>query len=224
MPVRANIKPLAWESEFFGVQSAILIFEDTAPELTPNLCAPWPRLQAKVAAQDTARLDALQQLGFKVVEGEADFTLALNSSCDSSPLRSASNGDIDLLRAIASTAFTTSRFRPPWYAAGDVGRFYGQWVENAVRGSFDDICLVAETKGSIDGFVTLRQLPDNTARIGLLAGRGLGALLMNSARQWCLDRQITTLHVATQLSNLAALRRYLLSGARLNGTAYWLYR
>jgi dTDP-4-amino-4,6-dideoxy-D-galactose acyltransferase len=47
---------------------------------------------------------------------------------------------------------------------------------------------------------------------------------MNAAEQWCQHRNISTLHIATQISNTAALRRYIQSGATVESTAFWLYR
>ena len=76
MPARASIESLEWENRFFGVNSAILRFGDDAPPLTVDALANWSRVQAKVAADDTARLDALQALGFRLVEGEVDLALS----------------------------------------------------------------------------------------------------------------------------------------------------
>ncbi len=38
------------------------------------------------------------------------------------------------------------------------------------------------------------------------------------------SRGLSTLRVATQMGNTAALKRYILSGANVESTAYWLYR
>lgn len=113
----------------------------------------------------------------------------------------------------------------PWYAADASGRFYAQWIENAVRGTFDHQCLVFRAPdGDIRAFVSLRQLSEREARIGLLAGRGAGVELMQAAQRWAALRGLTTLRVATQMGNTAALKRYILSGANIESTAYWLYR
>ena len=47
---------------------------------------------------------------------------------------------------------------------------------------------------------------------------------MLAAVDWCRARRLTRLHVATQLSNLAAMRLYTRCGAAIDSTAYWLYR
>ncbi|WNY83185.1 dTDP-4-amino-4,6-dideoxy-D-galactose acyltransferase [Cronobacter dublinensis] len=227
MPVRASIEPLEWESQFFGIDSAIVRFSDTAPALDVAQLGVWSRVQAKVPAARSDLLDGLLSLGFQLVEGEVDFALPLTSAApaDDAQAITATLDDIPLLRDAAAQAFAMSRFRAPWYAPDASGRFYAQWVENAVKGAFDHKCLILRTpQGALRGFVTLRQINEQEARIGLLAGRGAGEALMQAARQWCVARGLYTLRVATQAGNRAALRRYIASGGNIESTAYWLYR
>ncbi|MEG1691292.1 MAG: dTDP-4-amino-4,6-dideoxy-D-galactose acyltransferase, partial [Hafnia sp.] len=131
----------------------------------------------------------------------------------------------------AAQAFALSRFRAPWYQAGDSARFYAEWVEKAVLGTFDHQCLlVLNTQMKPAGFVTLRALANGEARIGLLAvapeaaGLGIGKQLMQLAQNWCRDNNLSCLHVATQTGNIPALRLYIRSGAVIESSAYWLYR
>jgi dTDP-4-amino-4,6-dideoxy-D-galactose acyltransferase len=120
-------------------------------------------VQAKVAASDTVRLDALQQLGFQLVEGEVDLALPVGNPADAGA-DVAVEADIAPLRELAAQAFAMSRFRAPWYAADASGRFYAQWIENAVRGTFDHQCLIyRHPEGDIRAFVSLRQLSDRGA-------------------------------------------------------------
>lgn len=224
MPVHASIEPLNWENQFFGVNSAIVRFDENAPCLTPDALDAWSRVQAKIGAHQVQQLDALQQLGFQLVEGEADLALTVTSCAD--PLADiATDADIPQLRQLAAHAFAQSRFRAPWYAPDASGKFYAQWIENAVKGTFDHQCLVfRQQNGDIRAFVSLRELNASEARIGLLAGRGAGAELMQAAVCWAQARGLSTLHVATQIGNTAALKRYIQSGANIVSTAYWLYR
>ena len=222
--VPARIESLDWENQFFAINSGILRFEDDAPLLTPQHLNAYARVQAKISAQQTDRLDGLQQLGFKLVEGEVDLALKVGTQHAPSSVVLATSADIPVLRDLAANIFTQSRFRAPWYQPTDSGRFYAQWVENAVLGSFDHECLLLKNANAIQGFVSMRQLNDDEARIGLLAGRGVGAQLMDAAQFWCQQRGLQTLRVATQISNTAALRRYIQSGATINSTAFWLYR
>ena len=207
MPLRASIEALEWENRFFAVNSGIVRFDERASLLTAETLAGWSRVQAKVAASDTARLDALQEIGFQLVEGEVDLALPVGDPADAGA-EWAVEGDIARLRELAAQAFAMSRFRAPWYAADASGRFYAQWIENAVLGTIKKwFLLFRAPDGDIRAFVSLRQLNDSDARIGLLAGRGAGAELMQAARHWAAQRGLSTLREATQMGNTAALKR-----------------
>ena len=218
------LEPLQWESAFFGLPSSIVRLRDDAPVLAESDFIAWQRIQAKIPADRTDLLDALQQRGFQLVEGEADLSITLTRH-DAPGAEMATEQDIPVLRQMAARAFAQSRFRAPWYTPDDSGRFYAQWIENAVKGTFDHVCLVFRTAGGqIQGFVSLRRLNEHEARIGLLAGRGMGEKLMQAALHWAEQQQVSTLRVATQMGNTAALKRYIASGASIDATAYWLYR
>lgn len=232
--IRASIEPLNWESRFFNLASGKLNFSADAPLLTQDGLNSFALTQAKIAADNMPLADALADFGFRLVEGEVDLCLSLDDTPRPDPLpylRIADSADIPALRAAASQVFTLSRFRSPWYQPGDSGRFYAQWVENAVCGTFDHHCLLVENASAEpQGWVTLRQLNEAEARIGLLAvwpgvtARGIGAQLMSAAERWCRQRGVQRLWVATQAGNVAALRLYLRRGANVESTAYWLYR
>lgn len=225
MTVRGTVEVLTWENQFFGLSSAIVRLSDDAAPLDEAQLAAWQRVQVKVPATDTARLDALQALGFQLVEGEVDLVMTVPAAVTDAGAQVADAADIAPLRQLAAHAFAQSRFRTPWYPSDASGRFYAQWIENAVKGAFDHECLVFRAaSGEIRAFVSLRQLNDSEARIGLLAGRGAGEALMQTALLWAQRRQLSILRVATQMGNTAALKRYIQSGANVASTAYWLYR
>ncbi|MCW2488211.1 dTDP-4-amino-4,6-dideoxy-D-galactose acyltransferase [Candidatus Symbiopectobacterium sp. NZEC127] len=227
----AHVLPLAWESDFFALPSARLSFSDDAPALTPAALNVYAVVQAKVSASDLATVDALSAAGFQLAESEVDFCLPIDSGEVALPAwRVADTADIAPLREAAARVFSHSRFRAPWYRMTDSGRFYAQWVENAVRGTFDDVCLIAlNAQGAPLGWVTLRQTQADRARIGLLAAwpgasGGVGMPLMALARHWCQQRHVAHLWVSTQLGNTRALRLYQRCGAQIHDTAHWFYR
>ncbi|MDC9581405.1 dTDP-4-amino-4,6-dideoxy-D-galactose acyltransferase [Xenorhabdus sp. PR6a] len=234
MSIHTNLKPLAWDSQFFGLSTARLDFSSAAPVVTAVDLDQYALVQAKVAAQQTATLDELSALGFSLVEGEVDLQLAIEAGkirISATSLMTAKQQDIPVLQGVAARVFTASRFRAPWYQADDSGRFYAAWVEKAVLGTFDHECLLINNEhDQIAGFVTLRDMGCSEARIGLLAAvpghhhQGIGDKLMSAAQQWCQNHQIQRLRVATQISNTTALRLYTRRGAMIESTAYWLYR
>ncbi|PKH19610.1 dTDP-4-amino-4,6-dideoxy-D-galactose acyltransferase [Enterobacterales bacterium CwR94] len=228
--INAGIKALEWESHFFGLRSGLLDFNQ--PQLLDDeQMQHFDVVQAKLDAQQTSDIDALCAMGFRLVEGEADLLLRIDAGERPTGVRIARAEHIPALRIAASEAFSHSRFRAPWFAEHDSARFYAQWIENAVKGSFDHLCLLAVgPQNEIQGFVSLREIAQDEARIGLLAtlpahqGKGIGLKLMIAAQDWCRARRLKTLRVATQLANLPALRLYLRCGASLERTSYWLYR
>ncbi len=231
MKICAHIKPLAWDSAFFARRIAQLWISDDAPLLAPSSLAGFDLIQGKIEAGDYAAFDGLCRLGFQVVEAEIDLRAGSLSPVDAAPeIRVAVDSDIAALRAIAAQVFVTSRFRSPWFAAGEAGRLYAQWVENAVRGIFDHACLVAQDAEGCAGFVTLRRLTGQQARLGLLAvapgrsGRGIGRSLVQAAVGWCVKERIDTLRSATQFSNVKALGLHLQHGFRVDTCSHWLYK
>lgn len=238
MSVHANIEPLGWESEYFQLNSAKLHFDDAAPALTAANLDAFALVQAKIPAQRLDLADAVAGLGFRLVEGEVDFALAIGTDCALQlpgiklpAIRIAQPQDIPLLRTVAAQVFAASRFRAPWYQPQDSGRFYATWIEKAVLGTFDHQCLlVLGSDGEPEGFVSLRDIGQQEARIGLLAafpgvqGKGTGSRLMTAAIAWCQQQRLQRLRIATQISNIAALRLYQRHGASIVSTAYWFYR
>ena len=157
------LESLEWESTFFARPSAIVRLRDDAPALQASDFAAWPRVQAKIPAGRADLLDALQQHGFQLVEGEVDLSITV-SRHPSAGAEIASEKDIPALRQMAAQAFAQSRFRAPWYKPEDSGRFYAQWIENAVKGTFDHVCLVFRAvDGPIQGFVSLRKVNEQDA-------------------------------------------------------------
>ncbi|MEH0874421.1 dTDP-4-amino-4,6-dideoxy-D-galactose acyltransferase [Pectobacterium cacticida] len=232
--IHATVDPSDWENAFFQIDSARLNFSPSAPVLTPAALSAFALTQAKVPADNLVLADALADLGFRLVEGEIDLCLTLQQATVVTPLphwREATLDDIPALREAASLVFSLSRFRAPWYRPEDSGRFYAQWIENAVRGTFDHCCLLSEDNaGNPQGWVTLRSIDATDARVGLLGVwpgvtvRGVGSQLMALAEMWCRQQGCERLRVATQAGNVAALRLYLRRGATIESTAYWLYR
>ena len=232
LPLRGELEPLVWESDFFQLKSARLTPDDTAAELTAQALDDYALVQAKVDASETHTLDVLSALGFRLAEGETDICVTVTPQDNARPAgRLAAPEDIPDVTAIARQAFRLSRFRAPWYQPEDSARFYAMWAEKAVLGTFDHLCLWADDEqGNGLGFVTLRRLSEDEVRIGLLAvrpeyqGQGAGKKLMAAAKKWCVEQGVSRLYVATQTGNLAALNLYLARGGKVTRTAYWLYR
>lgn len=149
-------------------------------------------VQVKVAADDFRQIARLQKQGFVLVEGELEFELALATFSENmTACRPADMADLPDLNLLFGSAFPDSRFRSPYFSREDNQRFYRTWIENAVKGKFDDIGLVqCNADGQIQGAVTVRLLAQQQAKIGLLAVKpdcrqqGIGSELLNAAIAW----------------------------------------
>lgn len=222
-------------------------------------------VHCKIPMSKTHWIDALQANAFSLVEGEVDLAydlstetqneltpclpqgldeinqLALMAHNQLSACLSC-EGDIPILMQAAAKLFQNSRFRPTWYEASASGQFYAKWIEKAVYGSFDDVCLVIRdasdlhdnAEGKILGFVSLKQLSTDEARIGLLGSlssihqqpskRNVGLALIEMAKGWARKQGVKKLFVATQSSNIPALRLYIKTGANILTSSYWFYK
>ena len=230
MGVEADVVPLGWASELFGRCCARLSFAAGAEILSTDALCPFDIVEAKVAARDTALVDGLAGFGFCLVDTEIDCEWAVAADTEPEGHVVAVESDIPALREVAVRSFLISRFRPPWYSAEERGRLYRAWVENAVVGRHDDTCLLLREKEELLGFVTMRRMTADSARVGLLStvpghtGRGVGRRLVRIARRWSADQGVTRLNVATQAANLGAVRFYQAQGATVVTISYWMYR
>lgn len=229
MPVLVNINPLAWESNFFGLDTARLEIGGEIP-LAEVLQQPYALLQAKISAEYSDVIDELSQNNFQLVAGEVNLAINIKRIEHQTGVYIAREVHTQVLRDAASQAFIQSRFRAPWFNPTDNGRFYAQWIENAIHGTFDNQCLIAcDEHGALQGFISIRAV-DSNAQVGLLAvlphvqGNGIGHRLLLAATNWGYVHQLERLCMTTQLSNLKAIRFYLRSGAQLESTFYWFYR
>lgn len=228
-PTNPVITPLTWESDFFS-QRIGRVELSSLERLNEAACAEWQLVQAKVPSDAYYAIDRLSALGFALVEGEAELVLPLLQTERQVSIKIARPTQIAALQQLAMHSFQASRFRTPWFAVEPSRHFYARWIENAVLGRFDDQCLVAtDEQGAILGMVSLRA-EDKATRIGLLAvaasqqKTGIGQRLLLAAADWARVRGGEHLLIATQLSNVPALRLYTRNGAYLVKTHYWFYR
>ncbi len=96
----------------FARPSAIVRLRDNAPALQDADFSAWQRVQAKIPADRADSLDALQQHGFRLVEGEVDLSVTV-ARYASPGAEIATEQDIPTLRKMAALAFAQSRFRRP---------------------------------------------------------------------------------------------------------------
>lgn len=228
-----------WESDFFGREIAYVTF-DESENITP---VHYDLITAKVAANETEKIQALQQQGFVLVAGEAEFQLNLATryvqikALNLEELfaqrqvdhQIAKHSDLPELQQLLGSAFPLSRFSTPYFSISEREQFYQHWAEQAVKGQFDDLCLIERKAGKLQGAVTLKK-QDQLTKIGLfavapnLARQGVGKRLFEQAIDWAEKQETNIISVSTQLSNSAAIAFYQAQGAVLKKLYYWFYK
>ncbi|MFT5758748.1 MAG: dTDP-4-amino-4,6-dideoxy-D-galactose acyltransferase [Alteromonadaceae bacterium] len=225
-----HLKALSWDSNFFSQKIAQLSFDDTSKCMSS--LNDFDLVQTKTATNNYSEINKLNQLGFHLAEGEIDFIIAIKKTVlTSSPdkITIATAQDIEQIREIANGSFLMSRYRKPWFNADKRDEFYQIWAEKAVKGTFDDLCLIIKTANIVTGFITLK-IEGKSARIGLIAvnksykGQGIGSNLLKHAQYYCQEKNITQLFVATQLANNIAVSLYSKFGFSPNSLSYWFYK
>lgn len=225
-----QLKQNQWMSQFFQKPIADLSFSPQEEWVLPR--SHFALIQAKIPCTRKEDALVLQQLGFQFVDGEIVLLLDLAKKMPyQTACQPATTQDLSELKALFGSAFPHSRFRAPWFSAEENQRFYQTWIENAVTGSFDDLCLIKRTQNhQLQGAVSLRLLAENVAQIGLLAvvpefrRTGVGQQLLKAAVDWAISQQADQLKIVTQLHNLAAIQLYQQAGAKVHAIHYWFYR
>lgn len=225
-----QLKQNQWMSQFFQKPIADLSFSSQEEWGLPR--NHFALIQTKIPCTRKEDALVLQQLGFQFVDGEIVLLLDLAKKMPyQTACQLATTQDLIELKALFGSAFPQSRFRAPWFSVEENQRFYQTWIENAVRGSFDSLCLIKRTQNhQLQGGVSLRLLAENVAQIGLLAvapefrRTGVGQQLLKAAVDWAISQQASQLKIVTQLHNLAAIQLYQQAGAKVHAIHYWFYR
>lgn len=229
------IQALEFESGFFGfevcrlstsdLEGALAAFEERIKTAPPRLVEALCPLSRR---DDIARLE---DAGFRYADVRT--TLSRPLAGDPAPrgeegVAPAGEGDLAALSTIALEAYKLGRFLVGPYAPRGPA-LYAQWLRAAIRGEYDDVCLVSRGAGGEPlGFVTLKASPP-AARVGLVGvaasarGQGLGKRLVLSAMAWAADRACKELEITTQGANLVAQSLYVGLGFRVVRQEMWLY-
>lgn len=224
-----GITKLNWESDFFGFGIASLT--DRIPSNLNRLInlhkikLTWSLLDIG----NTKRINRLQDMGFSFIDLKVTFAIK-TSLGKAKGVRKAVAADISELRTIASQSFINdSRFNCKGFGKKKVQEFYSLWAEKAVKGTFDDCCLVAISKKKIAGFVTCRKVGEE-AVIGLIAvedncrGLGIGSSLLTGCLDWAYRDGASLINVATEGKNLVAQNFYIKNGFQIKKIEGWYYK
>ncbi len=140
--------------------------------------------------------------------------------------------DIEKLRKIATDIYKYSRYYfDENFDRDKVIRFYVDWAEKAIRGTFDDYAYVLHDYNEPIGFCTIKKTRKNAAKIGLFgmdsqyAGKGLAKHLLDTSLQKLREEEgVGYVEVVTQGRNYAAQRLYQKCGFITKSTELWYHK
>ncbi len=234
-----NCRHLAWDSDFWGFPVARLEGSLLRKGVTANVLD-WCQangIQCLYFAADGSDAETLQQAhqaGFQFVDIRVDL------ECDAPagtvkvpgelPVRRVVESDLAVVTAIARTAhYDTRFFKDLNFERSKCAKLYEKWINRdfevgQMLGFFPD------QRADAGGYVTFTQESAEVVRIGLIAveeslrGRGGGRILLNAAMSAAAELGAKKIRVATQGTNVAALKFYEKAGFRVSDVKIWFHR
>lgn len=191
---------------------------------------------ARVPAANWPRIHALEQSGFRLLDGIMTFCLPLKSLSANfdQALEPVRPGDVQEVAALAETTFTMSRFHNDELLSAQIAaNVHKLWATNCcLKKVADEVFVARDAQGPV-GFVTVRMQKapldlkfKKTAVIDLIAvaprgsGKGLGKKLVLQACYWAKEHGAELMDVQTQTHNLAAQALYQKSGFTLKSQSF----
>lgn len=244
-PRQIELRPLEWETNFFGAKMAALTIlpaarrgartdeaDAIAAELRQALreaeLDDYRHVSLRLAADDVAAIWAAQRAGLRLMDIGVDLTFRFDRTARPQRgdlvVREGTAGDIPALQAMTLGAFELTRFGvDPFFTRDQVDAFYKTWANNLFYGLADAV-FIAEIDGRPAGFVSCKLTGDGVGRIPLVATstsfqrRGAARDALAAAIQWFADAGCRSAHVKTQAANYAAVALYERAGFTVTHT------
>lgn len=216
----------SWDSEILERKTAkILSFEpkNKARGLAKELTKSLEREKVKYAifrvnASNFSTIHALEDSGFRLVDGYLKLECEIKEESFSSKIREAKREDLNKLQAISSSSFSKTRFyNDPLIKKSQADKIYSEWIKNSILKKTADLVLVWVEESAIFGFTSIKK----NGNIVLIAvsrekqGRGIGKLLVNAALKKFSEWGIKSSTIETQMTNISALRVYQSCGYKI---------
>lgn len=178
-------------------------------------------IDAKVRADDTGAIHALERAGFRLGDTNLQFIAhPVTVTSDHAAVRFARPEDRQAVRDIARRTFTFDRFHQDSRVPPEIAdELKAVWAENFFAGKRGEWMVIAEDAAGPAGFLQLLRDDDNRLVIDLIGvakrarRRGLGAAMIAFASRRCLPERPVL--VGTQAANIASVRFYESLGFRL---------
>ncbi|MCF6200898.1 MAG: GNAT family N-acetyltransferase [Hydrogenimonas sp.] len=230
------IRKLDWESNFFNMECGQFNpLNRSEGKYSEKLFNQFDWVQGKCLISDELSKSIFGEFKFvfedtrvifeKIIEKkDICFSLPNLQICNSKP------EEIPELQSIAIEELVKHSRLPILVGKKATGNFYARWVEKAVFQVFDDICFTLCEKNRPIGFITLKYINANEAKIGLIAikkdfqGKRFGNALIQFSENFLYDNKFKKLSVITEGRNINAQQFYIKYGFNIKDIECWYYR
>lgn len=231
------IKPLIWDSDFFDINICEVYLKNKEKWLPKDKFHKYIRekdinfLQAKLDSKYAEGIAYAQHLGMKIV----DCRIVLGSKdrlyTNFEEIKILQYDPIKSEEIIAgfSINYENSRYYIDTnFDNKKVEEFYKNWLQKAVKGTFDDECYFFEKNNKIIGFCTIKYDGVNKKNCGIglfyifeeFRGLNLGYKSLSSLLYFL---PVGYISVVTQGRNINALRMYENLGFRVESTSFYFH-
>lgn len=221
------LKPLDWDTDFFGVSSArVMLNEELIEQEFENMLEQC-RGYGFVTIENTCGSPVNDYyLGAKSKAYITDCAVTLKKKSephsvnefDGNSIRMAVEEDLPWIEEIAKDAFTTSRFyNDPQIPKEKASALYKSWVKNA----FSDENKIIFVSNEKNGFLIYYQ-NEGDAHLNLIATggknhkKGVGTALTKYADNYAFEKGCEDFYVGTQSANIPAINLYVKCGFKFS--------
>lgn len=232
---------LSWDTSFWGIKIARinrnkLTQEDGRQAI--NWCASNNVGCLYFSADGTCRetLSVAASNGFAYVDTRIDLQISTAAETTRPPksshrIREAGTADLPVLRSIARRAHTDTRFfKDANFSEDRAAELYEQWIERDYAEHTVLVAVYPNAAVQAVGYITCQPEDGELGRIGLVGvsetarNRGVGSALVAAALEHFRKAGKSDIRVATQGTNIAALRLYESAGFRTHKVGVWFHR
>jgi dTDP-4-amino-4,6-dideoxy-D-galactose acyltransferase len=241
MAQEAPCKFLEWDSDFFGLRIGRVTENQLQPEIIEqiNQWAEVQRIDCLYFLAEIGDLNTIRQAEsneFRLV----DIRVTLEKIIDQSipipqpdsigSIRLVGPDDLNALKAIARVSYHDTRFHTDTnFPVSRADALYEIWIEKSCKG-FADAVFVMDIDNQPVGYISCHLLGEGKGNIGLVGvsqdsrGKSIGRLLIDSALNWLVGKNVTQVSVVTQGRNIKAQRLYQRRGFLTRSLQFWYHR
>jgi dTDP-4-amino-4,6-dideoxy-D-galactose acyltransferase len=234
-----NCHHLVWDSHFWGfpvgkLDNTLLQVGDEDRVLEWCQTNEIRCLYFAAEGSDAETLQRAHGAGFQYMDVrmdlECDAPAGSVEAPSDLPVRPVAETDLEALKAIARRAHYDSRFfKDLNFDRSKCAKLYEKWIERDFE-SGQVLGFFPNNRAEAGGYLSFARESGEIARIGLIAveeslrGLGAGRMLLDAAMSAAVELGAKKIRVATQGTNVSALKLYEKAGFRVCDVKIWFHR